>query len=39
MNRRIPLDGKATVLMLLLCTIWGLQQIALKASIAALIFG
>ena len=32
MNRRIPLDGKATVLMLLLCTIWGLQQIALKAA-------
>lgn len=32
MNRRIPLDGRATVLMLLLCTIWGLQQIALKAA-------
>lgn len=32
MSRRIPLDGKATVLMLLLCTIWGLQQIALKAA-------
>lgn len=32
MNARRPLDGKATGLMLLLCTIWGLQQIALKAS-------
>ena len=33
MNTRIPLDGKATGLMLLLCAIWGLQQIALKASV------
>ena len=32
MNARRPLDGKGTGLMLLLCTIWGLQQIALKAS-------
>ena len=32
MNARRPLDGKATGLMLLLCIIWGLQQIALKAS-------
>lgn len=32
MNRRIPLDGRATVLMVLLCIIWGLQQIALKAA-------
>ena len=32
MNARRPLDGKAAGLMLLLCIIWGLQQIALKAS-------
>ena len=32
MNPRLPLDGKATGLMLLLCGIWGLQQIALKAA-------
>lgn len=32
MNRRIPLDGRAAVLMVILCTIWGLQQIALKAA-------
>ena len=32
MNRRIPLDGRASILMLVLCTIWGLQQIALKAA-------
>ena len=30
MNHRIPLDGRATILMLLLCAIWGLQQIVLK---------
>lgn len=32
MSHRIPLDARATSLMLLLCTIWGLQQIALKAA-------
>ena len=32
MNMRLPLDGKATFLMLLLCSIWGMQQIAIKAA-------
>ena len=32
MNQRIPLDGRATLLMLFLCAIWGFQQIALKAA-------
>jgi drug/metabolite transporter (DMT)-like permease len=31
MDHRKPLDSKASLLMLLLCVIWSLQQIALKA--------
>ena len=31
MEHRLPLDAKATGLMFMLCTIWSLQQIALKA--------
>jgi len=29
---RLPLDARAIVLMLVLCAIWGLQQVALKAT-------
>lgn len=32
MNQRRPPDGRATVLMVLLCAIWGMQQIAIKAA-------
>ncbi|MBQ0959151.1 DMT family transporter [Ideonella sp. 4Y11] len=32
MDRRLPLDGRASGLMLLLCLTWGLQQISLKAA-------
>lgn len=32
MTRRKVLDGKATALMVVLCAIWGMQQIALKAA-------
>lgn len=32
MNHRMPLDGRATLLMLMLCMIWGMQQIMIKAA-------
>ncbi len=32
MNTRKPLDGQATGVMVVLCAIWGLQQVALKAA-------
>ena len=31
MDSRLPIDSRATALMTLLCLIWGLQQVALKA--------
>lgn len=34
MNQRSPIDTQATLLMLLLCSIWSLQQVLLKASSA-----
>lgn len=34
MDERRPLDGRAMGIMLLLCTLWGLQQVVLKAAAA-----
>ena len=32
---RKPVDGAATAIMMLLCVVWGLQQVAIKAAVAA----
>jgi drug/metabolite transporter (DMT)-like permease len=32
MNLRKPVDAKASVLMVMLCAVWGFQQVALKAA-------
>lgn len=32
MNERKPIDAKAALLMVVLCAIWGMQQVALKAA-------
>lgn len=32
MNIRKPIDGQAAVMMTVLCTVWGLQQVAIKAA-------
>lgn len=36
MNQRKPLDGLAIILMVVLCAIWGMQQVALKATASAI---
>lgn len=36
MNQRKPLDGRAIGLMVVLCAIWGMQQVALKATASAI---
>lgn len=32
MEQRLPLDRRASTMMLILCAIWGLQQVAMKAA-------
>lgn len=32
MNARIGIDGRAAAAMVMLCAIWGMQQVAIKAA-------
>ena len=36
MTHRLPLDGRALGCMLTLCLVWGVQQVALKATASAM---